>query len=140
MTREEKIFEMAKALAPSIANAGIALQNNLVQRGHKPQDCMIGDKNIPHAYGESLMVWATAFVDELDAVCKTSPKEQATESILKITEWCPHCESEVDLIASKRPQRCPNCGKWILPCSLCESCDADCDLNFLCKIQNALGV
>lgn len=81
MTREEKIFEMAKALAPSIANAGIALQNNLVQRGHKPQDCTVGDKDIPHAYGESLMVWATAFVDELDVVCKTSPQEKAPESI-----------------------------------------------------------
>lgn len=66
MTREEKIFEMAKAIAPTIANVGITLQNNLTQRGSNPQDCRIGDKDIPHAYGESLRVWANAFVDELE--------------------------------------------------------------------------
>ena len=66
MTRNEMIFEMAKAIAPSIANIGIALQNNLAQRGTDPSKCTVGDKDIPHAYGETLKVWATAFVDELN--------------------------------------------------------------------------
>lgn len=68
MTREEKIFEMAKAIAPTIANSGVILQQNLIQRGSNPQDCKIGDKDIPHAYGESLKIWATAFVDELENI------------------------------------------------------------------------
>lgn len=66
MTREEKIFEMAKALAPTIANVGVTLQNDLIRRGSNPQGCTIGGKDIPHAYGESLRVWAEAFVDELE--------------------------------------------------------------------------
>jgi hypothetical protein len=68
MTKEEKIFEIAKAIAPTIANSGIALQQNLVQRGSNPEKCMIGDKDIPHAYGESLRIWAIAFVDELEKI------------------------------------------------------------------------
>ena len=68
MTREEKIFEMAKAIAPTIANSGVILQQNLIQRGSNLQDCKIGDKDIPHAYGESLKIWATAFVDELEKI------------------------------------------------------------------------
>ena len=68
MTREEKIFEIAKAIAPTIAKSGIELQQNLVQRGSNPEKCTIGDNDIPHAYGESLRIWAIAFVDELEKI------------------------------------------------------------------------
>lgn len=66
MTREEMIFEMAKAIAPVIAQQGINTQLDLIRSGRNPQDCTIEGRDIPHSYGESLRVWAMAFVDELN--------------------------------------------------------------------------
>lgn len=66
MTRNEMIFEMAKAIAPAIAQQGINTQLDLIRSGRNPEDCTIGGKDIPHGYGETLKVWATAFVDELN--------------------------------------------------------------------------
>lgn len=68
MTREEKIFEIAKAIAPVFAKAGVDTQENIIKQGHNPQGCTIEGKDIPHAYGENLRIWATAFVDELDKI------------------------------------------------------------------------
>lgn len=36
------------------------------------------------------------------------------------SELCPHCEKEVELDNIFKVQTCPNCGKRILPCSICE--------------------
>lgn len=66
MTREEKVFQMALAIAPTIAEDGGKLWGRLSREGSNPQECRIGDKDIPHAYGEILRVWAEAFVDELE--------------------------------------------------------------------------
>ena len=66
MTREEKIFEMAKAIAPVFAKEGTELIKRIADNGTDPANCMIGSKDILHAYGESLKLWATAFVDELE--------------------------------------------------------------------------
>lgn len=68
MTREEKIFEMAKAIAPIVAEIGIDVQNKIVKNGGDPSRCTVCGKDIPHAYGESLRVWAEAFVDELTTI------------------------------------------------------------------------
>lgn len=37
----------------------------------------------------------------------------------KCDEWCPHCETEVELDTEFKMQICPNCGKPIAPCNLC---------------------
>jgi hypothetical protein len=66
MTREEMIFEMAKAIAPAIVKQGVDTQMSIIRSGGNPKDCTIEGKDIPHAYGESLRIWATAFVDELN--------------------------------------------------------------------------
>ena len=66
MTREEKVFQMALAIAPTIAEDGGRLFARLNDQGRNPQECRVGDKDIPHAYGETLRVWAEAFVDELN--------------------------------------------------------------------------
>ena len=65
MTKEEMIFEMAKSIAPVVTQKGIEKQQDIIMAGYDPSKCTIGDKDIPHAYGESLKVWATALVDEL---------------------------------------------------------------------------
>lgn len=67
MTKEEKIFEMAKAIAPIFAKEGLGVQQSVIRNGGSPEHCTIGDKNIPHAYGANLKYWATAFVEELDS-------------------------------------------------------------------------
>lgn len=36
-----------------------------------------------------------------------------------ITEWCPLCNTEVELLNNFKPQICPNCKQRILPCSMC---------------------
>lgn len=43
-----------------------------------------------------------------------------------LVEYCPHCEQEVDLHFSFAIQRCPNCGKLIAPCNLCNHNLCDC--------------
>lgn len=41
-------------------------------------------------------------------------------------ESCPHCDNEV-VIPAYRVSRCPICGEYILPCSMCSQCTApDC--------------
>lgn len=42
------------------------------------------------------------------------------ENNFAITEWCPHCEDEVELAGIMKRQICPTCLKFILPCSLCD--------------------
>ena len=44
-----------------------------------------------------------------------------------ITEYCPHCEKEVQIKAGFMGQSCPNCNKRILPCSLCDHNEVDCN-------------
>lgn len=55
-----------------------------------------------------------------------------------LTEMCPHCEEEVELVTELRVQVCPSCGKLIAPCALCEmdlvKC-SECPLNIACMAQ-----
>lgn len=37
-----------------------------------------------------------------------------------IVELCPYCDTEVQLDNKFVPQTCPNCGRVILPCSICK--------------------
>ena len=37
----------------------------------------------------------------------------------KTVEYCPHCESEVELEYKFEVQQCPNCKRSIRPCSIC---------------------
>lgn len=49
----------------------------------------------------------------------------------KIYEWCPHCANEVTLIPVLLAQRCPECGKWVVPCSICENDEnRDCEVEY----------
>lgn len=41
-------------------------------------------------------------------------------------EYCPHCEAEVELKAELSVQKCPNCGMYIVACSMCEECISHC--------------
>lgn len=36
-----------------------------------------------------------------------------------ITEYCPHCDCEVELESEFKVQKCPECGRYIVPCNLC---------------------
>jgi hypothetical protein len=44
-------------------------------------------------------------------------------------EWCPHCETEVEIPSDKR-SKCPVCNESIVPCSVCSGAsdeEGDCD-------------
>ena len=45
------------------------------------------------------------------------------------TEWCPHCDTEVELKGKLEVQPCPNCGEMIYPCNLCLHCTKDCNID-----------
>lgn len=41
-------------------------------------------------------------------------------------EWCPHCETEVELPLKLGQYKCPSCGKMILNCTMCPGCQQEC--------------
>lgn len=43
-----------------------------------------------------------------------------------ITEYCPDCETEVELKYTFSVQVCPHCGELIIPCALCDHDRCDC--------------
>ena len=53
-------------------------------------------------------------------------------------EMCPECETEVELEMVLKKQICPNCGKVIYPCSICDmdivNCN-ECPLDAVCTKQ-----
>lgn len=51
-----------------------------------------------------------------------------------IYEYCPYCEDEVELQWNFDVQICPNCGRPIVPCSLCKGCKSDCALEKNAKL------
>ena len=53
-----------------------------------------------------------------------------------IYEYCPHCDTEVELRWEMKPQKCPNCGMWICPCSICENRCRECQIEKECKKLN----
>ena len=60
---------------------------------------------------------------------------------MKIDEYCPHCECEVELDNDFKVQICPNCGKHIVPCNLCplleeNRCHNICPLEMFAKKLN----
>lgn len=51
-------------------------------------------------------------------------KSSAERSLDDYTlEYCPYCDSEEQVIYAKGITACPNCGKPLAPCSMCESCN-----------------
>jgi len=60
----------------------------------------------------------------------------------KTYEVCPHCGSEVELEAELKVQKCSNCGKHIVTCSMClngelgRPCTYDCCLEILAHHLN----
>lgn len=61
----------------------------------------------------------------------------------KVYEMCPHCDTEVELDAELKVQKCTNCGKYIVTCSMCPNilgegyrCTKDCCLEVLAHKKN----
>lgn len=53
-------------------------------------------------------------------------------------EYCPFCDTEVELKHEMSAQKCPNCGMWICPCSICKDCHLNCEIENECKKLNGL--
>ena len=77
------------------------------------------EKKIKHIVKRSVNEGYRYLVEYLNPV-----KEEAEDTV---TELCPFCEEEVELKAIKYiPQKCPNCGKLIKACSLCDLNKVNC--------------
>ena len=50
------------------------------------------------------------------------------EKITIITEYCPYCEDEVEIVRNgdEMVGKCPHCQHTLLLCSLCDCDNADC--------------
>lgn len=69
-----------------------------------------------------------------------------TLAVDEIEEYCGHCEEYVHIKDTLMVQICPNCGKAIVPCSICPKMDgksysekiicSSCPLGVLCMIKN----
>ena len=66
MTHEERVFEMMKAIAPTIVNDGLSVIKRIINAGSNPSDCTIGGMTILEAQAQSAMEWAEAFVKEFE--------------------------------------------------------------------------
>jgi MoaA/NifB/PqqE/SkfB family radical SAM enzyme len=69
-------------------------------------------------------------------------KLREPNEVTEVEEYCHYCESYVMLVNDLKVQKCPNCGKAIVPCGpLCpispgEAQCSKCPLSKLCEIQN----
>lgn len=77
----------------------------------------------------------TTFEDDKEEEEEEKPAYKSEETT---EEWCSHCDECVELQGEFKVQRCPNCGKWIVPCSACplESCQFPCPLETMASILN----
>ena len=57
-------FAFMRAVAPTIVERGLALQERLINCGHAPEQCKVGDDDIPTAYAKYARVWAEALTEE----------------------------------------------------------------------------
>lgn len=77
-----------------------------------------------YAYGENVRKYKIDTYDPEDIDNRQFVNAPAKDD--PVDEVCPHCGNEVVLKSEFRAQRCPECGKWIAPCSLCDSDHCDC--------------
>lgn len=66
MSKDEKIFEIIKAIAPVFVSKGIELQERIVAAGGNPEKCTVGGMSIIDAQAQSAREWAVAFVNTLN--------------------------------------------------------------------------
>lgn len=57
---------------------------------------------------------------------------ETSREIETTTEWCPYCMDEME-IASTGMTQC-KCGKWLIPCSMCDMENVDCENCISAKI------
>ena len=66
MNKEEKVFEMMKAIAPVFVQKGIELQERIIAAGANPAECTCGGMSILDSQAQSAKEWAEAFVNALN--------------------------------------------------------------------------
>lgn len=86
-------------------------------------------------------LWDTPYVINFDDDVEECEVASIDEYIFSKTteEFCEYCEEYVELSQELKVQRCPKCGKWIVPCSACplEGCCASrCPLERVAQLLN----
>lgn len=78
---------------------------------------------------------------ELEDTIEQNNSGNITPINLMVHELCPHCDTEVALLGEFKVQKCPKCGKYIVPCNLCpllakNKCGGKCPLEELANDLN----
>ena len=79
------------------------------------------------------------FTDFEDDVEEPAEQKASLWSVGELAnEWCPYCDTEVELEHDLKVQKCPSCGHWIVPCSICPltNCSKPCPLERLEMLLN----
>jgi predicted RNA-binding Zn-ribbon protein involved in translation (DUF1610 family) len=65
-------------------------------------------------------------------------EDEVEEEMEYLNQYCNHCDSMVHVDEVLMVQKCPECGKWIIPCSVCpmEKCSKHCPLERQANILN----
>lgn len=82
------------------------------------------------------------FLWEHPHVVNFEDDEEAVDASELTEEYCPHCDEVCDLANEFKVQKCPNCGKWLVPCSICplQNCSKHCPLERYAMILNGESV
>jgi predicted RNA-binding Zn-ribbon protein involved in translation (DUF1610 family) len=99
-------------------------------------DCPLFPVDVYSCYDTQLYVDFKDDVEEQEVESKQNNPFHNDDNTTE--EWCPHCDTCIDLEHEFKVQKCPNCGKWIVPCSICplENCSKHCPLERLAFMLN----
>ena len=81
----------------------------------------------------------TTFEDDKEEEEEETPSFAEYIFAKETEEYCEYCEENVMLSQELKVQKCPKCGKWIVPCSACplaECCTGKCPLERMAELLN----
>lgn len=82
-------------------------------------DCLENLNNISNASFEEQKASRELYKKALEYI-KRYEENSLLDKLEKIYELCSYCNQEVELENKLEPQKCPNCKKIIMPCSICD--------------------
>jgi len=102
-------------------------------------------KHESERYGGRQSDGSDEFISEVERIIDFKAKDpHEVPSIITTSEYCPFCDTVVELDPELKVQTCPHCGMRIVTCSMCRAADANdgknycsrCCLNYQATVEN----